>query len=1430
MVRGFKLGLGVLLLGALSVMAEDAARAVRVGVFDMEPLNFVDEEGGAQGFNPDLLREIARVRGRWVPEFVPVTWAEGLAKLQREELDLMMCVTYTVERTEVMDFTETPVLEVWSQVCVAEESDVESVLDLHGLHVGIMKEGIHGKNFIQLAVAFGIDYTCTAYDSHREIFEALEAGEIDAGVVPNHYGLRFGRRYHVVGTPIQFSPAPVHFAAKRGRHADVLADIDAVLGPWKENRGSYYFRQFDYWFGAEHPWRVTVPFWVKALFGVTVFSTVLFLVLSWWLRREVKLRTERLSSSEERYRMLVENQSDLVVKVDADGTFLYVSPSYCEVFEKREEDLLGSTFLPLVHEEDRASTEMEFVKVFEPPHTAYMEQRAMTKSGWRWLSWQDTAILDESGKVQAIIGVGRDITERKEAELALKRTNERLQLATQAGKVGIWEYEFETDNLIWDDQMFEIFGVARETFNGKFHSWERSVHPDDVEKIQEEFRLAVEEHETFEAEFRIVTERLQVRHVRGLAQVEYDKEGKPRRVVGMNWDVTPYRQMVAALTASEQDYRNLFENMTTGFVLFEVVNSASGIPIDFRFSQLNESARKMAKRDRMELIGRSLKEVFQPLEEYWDSVLAKVAMTGTASSYENRMEAIGRYISVWIFVPKPGYLGVVVTDVTARRIAEEAVRQAQRQLQHIFDNTNDVIFTTDAEGSFTYINSAAEEVTGFPIGELIGKNLLDLAVPECRDEIAARLQWRGEGHTESGSFYFEMEHRDGSHLVLEIVTTVIPDAEGRLKEIHGIARDVTERIRTERELEESRLFQRRIIDTIPARVFWKDRNCIYMGCNSAFALDAGFECPDDLVGRSDFEMGWSETEADAYRRDDNEVMELELERINYEEPQTRPDGSKYWLSTSKVPIRDVDGRVIGVLGAYQDITVRKTLEEERARLTTAINQSAEAIVIMDLKGFIQYVNPAFETVTGFTPAEAVGRNLAIIKSGRHDDLFYSNIWKTIESGTSWNGRIVNRHKDGSLYTVESAISPVKDPTGTIEHYVVAIRDVTNQIELEQHVRQAQKMDAVGRLAGGVAHDFNNILQSILGFSGILMGELEEGSAPYEDVAEIRTAARRAGDLTRQLLTLSRKHNVEYSVLNLNHVILQNEKMMRRLIGEQIEFVFDLAEELKPVRADQSQIEQIILNLFINARDAMPEGGRLTVRTYNGSPWMEEVSEPEHGLICLQVSDSGHGIREDVRQHLFEPFYTTKQVGEGTGLGLSVVYGIVQRHSGRIEVESRVGEGAVFSVYLPVCAEQEGLAEEEDGMPVDERSLEGHGERILVMEDDTVVRDLTCRMLKDAGYDVESAADVAEAGRAMTEGCFDLLIADMVLPDGSGLELAQTFRKSDEHLAVLICSGYSHDSATHDVIKKNHFRYLEKPVGSMLLLQTVREMLDEASAV
>ncbi|VGO19811.1 PAS domain S-box protein [Pontiella sulfatireligans] len=1151
----------------------------------------------------------------------------------------------------------------------------------------------------------------------------------------------------------------------------------------------------------------------------------------------VRQAQRELASSEERYRMLIECQTDLVVKVDSGNRFLFVSPSYCKFFGKTEEELLGHTFLPLVHEDDRGATEEAISKIFQPPHTAYMEQRAMTRDGWRWLAWQDSAILDEQGHVAEIIGVGRDVTEQKQAEQAFDLSSERLRLATQAAQVGIWEYEFPTDRLIWDEQMFRLYGVDREQFKDCLDSWRKTILPEDLPRVETEFGGAIEGGHSFDTAFRVVWKDGSIHYIRALATVEKKSDGEPVRVVGTNWDVTPHREMLAALLESEQDYRSLFENMTTGFMLFEVLRSRANVPEDFRIVQINPAAVELAERPPAELVGRCLKELYPDIESHWIDVFSKVAMTGTPSAYENRFASLGRVLETWVFVPKPGQLAVVFSDNTARRTAEDAVFRTQQQLQMIVNNTHDIIFQIDLQGNYIYVNDAAKELTGYSVDQILSMNMMDLICPEFHAVVHERMKRRISGDPEDGHFAFQIQHRAGHCVWLELATKGVYDVQGNLEAVQGVARDITTRKDAECELEESRRFLRIIIDAIPARVFWKDLELVYVGCNLSFAADSGLTHPEELVGKTDYDMSWGASEAELYRANDREVMESGEPCICYEEPQRRPDGSISWLSTSKVPIRNADGDIIGVLGAYEDISARKELEEERVRLTAAINQSAEAMVVMDARGIVQYVNPAFETLTGYAKEAVLGGTLAMIKSGEQSDQFYDNLWSTIQSGESWRGRIVNKHKDGSLYTVDSAISPVHDSAGKIVNYVATIRDVTQEEEMERHMLQIQKMEAVGRLAGGVAHDFNNILQAILGFSGILLMELEKGTSQYDDVVEIRTAARRAGELTRQLLAFSSKRKVERSVLNLNDMVNGNEKMVTRLVGANIQFVSELEPELLPVEADASQIDQVLLNLFINARDAMPAGGTLQVSTRNVSAEESRAAGAvngagEHRFICLSVKDTGSGIDVDVQKHVFEPFFTTKQVGQGTGLGLSVVYGIVQLHGGWVAVESRPGEGAAFLVYLPaydrcgIDAKQETVAASYAATP------EGRGESILVVEDDPVLRDLNVRMLRNAGYVVEAASNADQALDAWNNRSdgFDLLFCDIVLPGRSGEDLAGDLILKNKALPVLLCSGHSLDAEAFKSFKKKGFRFLEKPVAILPLLQAVREMLDESSSV
>jgi PAS domain S-box-containing protein len=373
-------------------------------------------------------------------------------------------------------------------------------------------------------------------------------------------------------------------------------------------------------------------------------------------------------------------------------------------------------------------------------------------------------------------------------------------------------------------------------------------------------------------------------------------------------------------------------------------------------------------------------------------------------------------------------------------------------------------------------------------------------------------------------------------------------------------------------------------------------------------------------------------------------------------------------------------------------------------VSTALESAANSITITDRNGLIIWVNDAFTTLTGYTSQEAIGNTPRILKSGKQDAAFYESLWATILAGMVWHGELINRRKDGSLYFEEVTITPVRDQQGQVTHFIGISQDISERVDqaaerqkLEEQSRQAQKMEAIGRLAGGLAHDFNNLLAVISGYSNLLLRDVEAG-ALRESVKEIKNAADRAAALTRQLLTFSRRQVLQPRLLDVSDSIANLENALRRLIGEDIELVLALVEPAWPVKIDPNQIEQVIMNLAVNARDAMPRGGKLVIETSNvAAPDFDAttcapgLNTPTGLCVVVRVTDTGSGFGEAVRSHLFEPFFTARQTGKGTGLGLATVYGIVKHAGGQIWVESEPGKGSTFRVALPRFGERLNLA-------------------------------------------------------------------------------------------------------------------------------------------
>ncbi len=517
----------------------------------------------------------------------------------------------------------------------------------------------------------------------------------------------------------------------------------------------------------------------------------------------------------------------------------------------------------------------------------------------------------------------------------------------------------------------------------------------------------------------------------------------------------------------------------------------------------------------------------------------------------------------------------------------------------------------------------------------------------------------------------------------------------------------------------------------------------------------------------------------------------------------------------------------GRIFVFRDVTEREEAEEAKRRLIQAIEQSSETVVITDSAGAILYVNPAFEKLTGYTREEALGQNPRILKSGQHDQAFYRDMWNTVSSGQTWRGRFINKSKDGELFIEDATISPIRDKSGRIVNYVAVKRDVTKEVKLEELLRQSQKMEAVGQLAGGIAHDFNNILQAILGYTELILEDPSLWQPHREDLERIRFAATRATKLVGQLLAFSRKQVLRPLSVDINRLVGDFTDMLRRLIGEHIELVIDLGEGVPVVEVDPVQLEQVLVNLCINARDAMPDGGTITISTRVETP--PEEFCVEHSLsrggryVVLSVTDTGTGMEPPTVEKIFDPFFTTKETGKGTGLGLAMVYGTIRQHGGDIMVHSEPGRGTRFDIYLP-----EGDVETSGHTPKPEDSTataKGDGETILVAEDDPAILELAVRVLTDAGYRVLTASDGEEAMEAYleSEGRVDLVILDLVMPKLTGW---QVYRKLQEmgNPNVMFTSGYDREAGAANDPGTKGVPILRKPYDLDALLGLVERCL------
>ncbi|MDH3675232.1 MAG: PAS domain S-box protein, partial [Anaerolineae bacterium] len=808
---------------------------------------------------------------------------------------------------------------------------------------------------------------------------------------------------------------------------------------------------------------------------------------------------------------------------------------------------------------------------------------------------------------------------------------------------------------------------------------------------------------------------------------------------------------------------------------------------------------------------------------------------------------------------------------------EQKLKESERWLSTTLNSIGDAVIATDIQGRITFMNPVAEALTGWPQTEALGiesTQVFNVISSETRTPIESLVaKVIREGRVIELGQDALLLAKDGSEIPVDDSVAPIRDEKGQITGTVLVFHDITERKQSEAEIRRRNrelVLLNRIIDASAAEP--SPESILEIACRE-FAL--AFDLPQVAAALVDPKTMAAKLVAD-HRTEErptilSEVLPVEADPViqfllNHKAPLIVNDVHnevrvkpvcelmrQHGLSALLVIPLIVEKKVVGCLGlgssephtfssdeislawnAADQIGValaRSQLAQTHQLLTTAIEQAAESVVITDTKGIVLYVNPAFEQITGFSQAEVTNRSLRFLESDDRTAIVFEKIWGTIDAEGAWSGRLINKRKDGTRYTVDTTITPVRGEAGEIVNYVALQRDVTRELELEEQFHQAQKMEAIGQLAGGVAHDFNNLLTAINGFAELTQFQLEAEDPLQDCVGKILYAGRRAADLVRQLLAFSRKQVVQPQVLELNQVVAELDKMLGRIIGEHIRIRTVLPPDLWLVKVDPTQIEQIIVNLAVNARDAMPGGGQLTIETANvalDEDYTAMHLEAQPGdYVLLAVSDTGVGMSKDVAAHIFEPFFTTKEIGKGTGLGLATVYGIVQQSGGHIWVYSEEGQGTTFKIYLPRDV-QTIIPSKRNGRS---QALPRGSETILLVEDEPAVREIAARTLRGQDYIVLEAVDGQDAlHRSREHGDnIQLLLTDMVMPGLNGRNLADRLAQNYPELKTLFMSGYTDNTvASHGRLDSNA-PFIQKPFSPGALVRKVREVLDGSTS-
>lgn len=1146
-------------------------------------------------------------------------------------------------------------------------------------------------------------------------------------------------------------------------------------------------------------------------------SSLLVYLLS---RREYS----RSRRADELVRAVVEGTPDVVYVKDLNGRYLLVNEAAAKSIGLPVEQILGRTDLDLFfpHEANRmVENDREIVARRE---VVTLEEEMTFNGQTRVYESTKAPYFDEKSEVAGVIGISRNVTEHKAIESALRETETRLREAQRIAKLGSWSWEPESGRVWWSDAEFELFGVDPKSASPSYEFFLEFLHPEDR-------GVGVSRVEAMLAGANEFANDLRIRRIDGTwmwihsqARATRDKNGKIIRVEGTDQDITTQKIARVKAIENERKLQAAVEVAGLGVIMIDYEQQTAELSA--------RAAEQFGFVDAVTVTREELHSRFHPKDRNQLDQLTEAALAPDGSgwfSFEHRVtwpDGTIRWLNVRkqvSFVNGQPHRAVVVTaDVTEKRNAEERIREQEMLVREAAELAQVGGWGFDPQTLQGDWTPAVAHMYGLvPDSVPALDRALEFFSAEHREDLVAALELaisKGAPH--------DMELRllgaDGKNRWVRTICRPIVE-DGKVIRVRGSLQDITDRVEATEALRKSEARYRQLVDMLPTAVFVHGGNKILFG-NAAFVRLMGATELNDLLGHSPFELVHPSFH-DLLRRRQAEMARTRTSVPGCDMLGLRRDGRTVPVHVVACPVEGYGESA--TLVALTDLTER---ERATALLRSVLDSVEDAILTTDSKGVVTSANRATERLFGFTVDELLGKNVSSLMPDQHrreHDRYISDyLRKKIPRVIGIGREVEARRKDGSTFPAELTISEfVRDGE---QEFTGVLRDITARRQLEDQFRQAQKMEAVGRLAGGVAHDFNNLLTVINGYSELVLSELSTDHESRNALVAIRDAGDRASRLTEQLLAFSRKSIVEIKLVELNELVLESAKFLRRLIGEDIALTVKTEQEPIFVMIDPGQLEQVLMNLAVNARDAMPTGGALMIETrrtiLSRRVDPTQANLPEGEYASLSVTDTGRGMTSEVREKAFEPFFTTKAVGKGTGLGLAVVHGIVQQAGGAVRVESKMGEGTSFQILLPTVNDSV-----QSSMVIEQSAVPRGEETILVVEDEDAVRKLVRVALEGQGYRVLAASNAKEglAQLLAHPNEVDLLLTDVIMPETSGSELAATLRRTEPKLRVLFMSGYTNDALDRHGLEGTVDQFIQKPFSPLSLARRVREILDDA---